>query len=94
MRRWSIIVIVVSALAGCGVDDDDDVAETKTLLSMDQVPAVVLTEAKKAYPDLEFFGAAKDKFKGQDSIELRGKTKSGQIKEVEMTPEGKVLGLD
>ena len=51
-------------------------------IPMDQVPAVVLKTAKEAAPDLTFYAAYKDKFNGQDSIELKGKTKTGKIKNV------------
>ncbi len=61
---------------------------------MDQVPAAVLKAAKEAAPDLTFFAAYKDKFNGQDSIELKGKTKTGKIKEIEVSLDGKYLGTE
>ena len=63
-------------------------------MPMDQVPAVVMAAARKAAPDLTFYAAFKDKYDGQESIELKGKTKSGKIKEIEVSPEGKVLGTE
>jgi hypothetical protein len=83
------------SLYGCGGDDDDDVAgESKKPMPMDQVPALVLKAAKEAAPDLTFFAAYKDHFNGQDSIELKGKTKNGKIKEIEISPDGKFLGTE
>ena len=79
---------------GCGENDPDDVAEIKTPMPMEQVPAVVLKAAKEAAPDLTFFAASKDKFNGQDSIELKGKTKNGKIKEIEISLDGKFLGTE
>lgn len=61
---------------------------------MGQVPAAVLKAAKEAHPELTFFAAYNDKFEGKDSIELKGKTKTGKITEVEMSPDGKVLGVE
>ena len=63
-------------------------------MPLDQVPPAVLKAAKKRRPDLTFYAAYKDTFNGQDSIELKGKTKSGKIKEIEVSPDGKVLGTE
>ena len=96
MKRFrAIVMFSATLLCGCGDGGDpDDVAEKKTVIPLDQVPPAVLKAAKEAQPDLTFFAAAKDKYNGQDSIELKGKTRSGQIKELEMSPGGKVLGMD
>ena len=91
MRRWRVILTVLLATFGCGADDADDAGEGKKPMAMDQVPAVLLKAAKEAAPDLTFYAAYKDKFNGQDSIELKGKTKNGKIKEIEVSPDGKVL---
>ena len=52
----------------------------------------ILKAAKKAAPDLTFYAAYNDTFNGQKSIELKGKTKTGKIKEIEVSLDGKVLG--
>ena len=89
------LLIAALAMAGCGgADDDDDVAHPKTPMAMDKVPPAVLAAAKKAAPELTFFSAARDTFKGRELIELKGKTKSGQVKELEFLPDGTVLGFD
>ena len=94
MRRWYVIAILTTAILGCAGDDDDGPGESKKLMPMDQVPDVVMKTAKKAAPDLTFYAAYKDKFNGQDSIELKGKTKSGKIKEIEVSPDGRLLGTE
>ena len=96
MRRRSAMLILSAALCGgCGDGGDpDDVAEFKKPMPMDKVPAVVLKAAKEASPQLTFFAAYESKFDGKDAIELKGKTKSGQIKELEVSPDGKVLGTE
>ena len=95
MRRWCVIAVVMASICGCGEDADiDDVAKVKQLLPMDQVPAAVLKAAKHEAPGLTFFAASTGTYQGQKSIELRGRTKSGQIKEVAVSPEGKVLGFE
>ena len=93
MRLWFAVAVVAFSMVGCG-DNDDDVGKVKTPIPMDQVPAIVLKAAKEAAPDLTFFAAYKDTFQGQDSIELKGKNKLGKIKEIEVSPEGKVLGSE
>jgi hypothetical protein len=87
------MIPLLFAAIGCGADDDD-VAEAKTPLPLDQVPAEIMNVAKEAGPGLTFFAAYKGTHAGQPSIELKGKTKSGQIKEFEISPEGKLLGTE
>jgi hypothetical protein len=94
MRRWVAATVVALSIVGCGDNDDDDVGKVKTPIPMDQVPPNVLKAAKEAAPDLTFFAAYKDTFQGQDSIELKGKNKLGKIKEIEVSPEGRVLGSE
>ena len=94
MKRWTVLSLLTVALCGCGDQDGDDVAEVKKPMPMDQVPAVVLKAAKEAAPNLTFFAAYAGKYDGKDAIELKGKTKSGQIKELELSPDGKVLGTE
>jgi len=95
VRRWCAIAALAVSLFGCGGDPDDDVAgESKKPMPMDQVPAVVLKAAKVAAPDVTFYAAYKDRFNEQDSIELKGKTKTGKIKEIEVSLDGKFLGTE
>jgi hypothetical protein len=95
VRRWFAIVAISAAMIGCaGEDEDDGPGESKKPMPLDQVPAAVMKTAKEAVPELTFYAAYKDKFNGQDSIELKGKTKSGKIVEVEVSPDGKLLGTE
>jgi hypothetical protein len=91
-RRWAIAALA-AAIGGCG-GDGDDVAEIKKALPMDQVPAAVLKAAREAEPGLTFYAAYAGKYQGKDSIELKGRSKSGKITELEITPDGKVLGTE
>ena len=101
MRNFRVLAAIAAACLvllpfGCseGDGDRDDVAEKKEPLPIDQVPPAVLANGKKHNPELTFFAAAKDKYQGKDSIELRGKTKSGKIMELEIAPDGTFLGVD
>lgn len=92
-RRW----LATSALAlvfGCGDGDGDDVAEVKKALPLEQVPPAVMKTAREKAPGLTFFAAYSGKHQGKDSIELKGKTKSGQVKELEIAPDGQFLGTE
>jgi hypothetical protein len=88
------MALLAALTVGCGDVDDDDKATSKTPLPMDQVPEAVLKTAREAAPDLTFYAAFKDKFEGQESIELKGKTKNGKIREIEVSPQGKLLGTE
>jgi hypothetical protein len=95
MRRWCAIAAIAAAMIGCaGEDDDDGPGFSKQPMPLDQVPALVMKTAKEAAPELTFYAAYKDRFNGQDSIELKGKTKSGKILEVEVSPDGKLLATE
>jgi hypothetical protein len=95
MRRWCVVMVLAVSIVGCGADEDEDEPfGGKTPMPMDQVPAVVLKAAKAAAPELTFYAAFKDRFNGQDCIELKGRNKVGKIKEIEVTPDGKVLGTE
>ena len=94
MRRWHAISAVALSLFGCADGDADDAGPPKTAMAMDQVPAVVLKAAKASAPDLTFYAAYKDQFNGQDCIELKGKTKIGKIREIEVSLDGKVLAVE
>ncbi len=94
-RRWYAMATLALAF-GCGDGDGDadDVAEVKKALPLEQVPAAVLKTAREKAPGLTFFAAYSGKHQGKDSIELKGKTKSGQVKEMEIAPDGQFLGTE
>jgi hypothetical protein len=94
MRRWWAIAVLAAVIGCSGEDDDDGPGFQKQMMPLEQVPAAVMKAAKDARPDLTFYAAYKDKFNGQDSIELKGKTKEGKIVEVEISPDGKLLGTE
>jgi hypothetical protein len=89
-----LILLASASLAGCGGDDDDDVADVKKPIPIDQVPQVVMKTAREAAPGLTFYAAYSGTFKGKESIEVKYKTRSGQIKELEISPDGKLLGTE
>ena len=93
-KRWLAATVMASTLWGCAGDNDGDVGKVKKAIPLEEVPAVVMKAAKEGAPELTFYAAYKDTFNGQDSIELKGKMKSGKIREIEVSPDGKVLGTE
>jgi len=56
--------------------------------------ARALDLAKREPPDVKFESARKAKYRGQDSIEIRGRNKEGKIREVEIDLTGKLLEVE
>jgi hypothetical protein len=87
-------LLVLSYGCGAGDGDGDDVAEKKEPIPIEQVPPAVLATAKQREPGLTWFAAAKDRYQGKESIEIRGRAKNGKIKELEIALDGTFLGND
>jgi hypothetical protein len=87
MRRLAkLAAAALIAAAGCG-----ETGETLEAVPLDKLPAGSIEAAKKAVPGVTFERARKAKVNGQDAFELVGKDKRGKTREVEVSPEGKVL---
>jgi hypothetical protein len=77
------------ATVGCG-----EVGEHVETVPLDQVPAPALKVARETLPEVTFDSAWKEKGEGKDAYEIRGKTKSGKIRDLKVTADGKVLEVD
>lgn len=84
---WSAVCLLV--FCGCG-----DEIERVAPVPMDQVPAPIMKAAREKLPDVAFTTALKGKIRGKDAYELRGKTKQGKIREVEVSTSGEVLDVE
>lgn len=81
----SVLFLALVLLAGCG---QAAAPRTKTVVPIDEVPAVVMNAAKEKKPDVKF----KKVVKTADGVyEVQGKTKVGKIVEVEVSESGEVL---
>jgi hypothetical protein len=90
MRKTMVLAAsLILAAAGCGGQ-----TETIETVPLDNLPPGALDLAKRELPDVKFESARKAKYKGQDSIEIRGKNKEGKIREVEVDPTGKLLEVE
>jgi hypothetical protein len=84
---WSAVCLLV--FCGCG-----DEIERVEPVPIDQVPAPILKAAREKLPDVTFTTALKGKIRGKDAYELRGKTKTGKAREVEVSTTGDVIDVE
>jgi hypothetical protein len=98
LRRASVFMFVVSLalVAGCG-EHDEPAGLRKKVIELDKVPAAALKAAAKELPDVKL----EDAWENVDaegklhSYEIRGlNPKSGKIREVRVSREGKVLEVE
>jgi hypothetical protein len=86
MRFATLSVVLLLAtvlLVGCR-----DKAET---VPLDKVPDNVMQVAKKELPDVTFDQAWKTR---SGNYEVRGKEKNGKTRDIQITPDGKVVEKD
>lgn len=76
---------LVLCLAGCGGKKAD-----KVPMKLEEVPPEIMKIGKEKLPDVTIIEA----FKDGPNYELRGKTKTGKVREVDIAPDGKVVELD
>jgi len=76
---------------GCAKEEKPQQPE---LVSLEQVPEVVMKAAREKLPNVRFDSAWKAREHGQEVYEVRGKTSEGKVFEVEVTPDGKVVGVE
>lgn len=83
---WTVALLL--AVSGCA----GEAPEAEDAVPLDQVPAAALKAAQERAPGVTFESAWKGEVGGKDVYEIRGKTKEGKIREVEVTPTGEVVG--
>jgi uncharacterized membrane protein YkoI len=76
-------------LKSCSEKGENDVS-----MPLDKVPPSIMKVAEEKLPGVKFDSAYKETKDGKDVYELRGKTKEGKIRDVEVTADGKVLQVD
>ena len=82
--RTLLALILCLALIGCG----DSKTET---IPLKDVPEPAMKAAKEKLSDVTFEQAWKTK---GGNYEIRGKTKTGKVRDVQVTPEGKIVEVD
>lgn len=91
LKILRLFPICFCLLAGCAQEEKPKQPE---LLSLEQVPERVMKAAREKLPDVRFDSAWKAKEQGREVYEVRGKTSSGKVFEVEVTPDGEVVGVE
>ena len=89
MRRLRIPAVALLIMFGCGEKGENDVP-----MPLDKVPPDVMKIAVEKLPGVKFDSAYKETKDGKEVFEVRGKTKDGKIRDVEVTADGKVLEVD
>jgi hypothetical protein len=88
MRYMLCTLLLAGVLSGCG---KAAAPKTKSVIPMEQVPAVVLKAAQKKEPEVTFNKV----IHAPDGIyEVQGKTKAGKIVEVEVNEKGEVTKVE
>ena len=72
--------------AGCNRSDS-----TGTVVPLQEVPAPLMKIAREKLPDVSFSDARK---KSDGSFEIRGKTRTGKVREIELSSAGEVLDIE
>jgi hypothetical protein len=89
MMRRSILSVALLAAVGCGEKGESDVP-----MPLDKVPPSVVKVAEEKLPGVRFESAYKETKGGKEVYELRGKTKEGKIRDLEVTADGQVMEVD
>jgi hypothetical protein len=87
MKRQVFALVVCLALAGCGNGEAD-----KTVVRIEDVPAPAMQTAKERAPEVQTFHEAYRKKDG--TYEIRGKTKTGKVIEVEVKEDGTFVDIE
>jgi hypothetical protein len=91
----ALLALAVFAASGC--DREQPPNTTRQIVAVKDVPENILTEAKKAVPDVKFEDAWKNvdtATKALQSYELRGRNGRGKIREVRVSTDGKILEME
>jgi hypothetical protein len=86
MRNLVLAAAVALAACGCGGGKEE-----KTAIRLEDVPAPAMKTAREKLPDATFTEAY---LKKDGTYEVRGKLKSGKVREVEVKADGTFVDLE
>lgn len=89
MRIFTTTVCLIGIFISSGCSEG--MGERKAPLELDNVLAEIMKIAQEKYPDVVFNAAFTETEDGQPVYELKGKSKTGKVFEVEVTKDGKLL---
>jgi hypothetical protein len=84
------VLLVALAFALFGLTGCGPAKVEKTPMKVEEVPPEIMKIAKEKLPDITFTEA----YKENGNYELRGKDKRGKLREIDITPDGKVVEMD
>lgn len=87
MNKVALIILLFSVLIGCGSVGEGP----KVQIKMDEVPPAALKTAQNKLPGMVFTEAF---LKKDGTFEIRGKTKTGKVREVEVKADGTFVDLE
>jgi hypothetical protein len=85
--RTVIAAVVLALVVGCG----GSAAQNREEIPLSDVPENVMTVAKEKLPDVTFDKAWRKK---NGEYEVSGKNKKGKVREIDITPDGKVTEIE
>jgi uncharacterized membrane protein YkoI len=89
-RYEAVVVLSLVLVSGCG----EERPKPDPIIPIEQVPARVVEEAKKALPGYTFYAVYQMKVDGKNAYEFKGKNKQGKLREVELSATGEVLAIE
>jgi hypothetical protein len=92
VRKLVVSVAVLAMLQVCGCGERTRLAEDA--VPLEQVPGPAMAAAQKQLPGVKFDAAWKELEGEKVAYELRGKNPHGKIRDVKVTPDGRVLEVD
>ena len=87
MREFVFLAMLCLLLGGCGSG-----REEKSPIALEEVPAAAMKTAKEKAPEVVSFHEAYRKKDG--TYEVRGKTKTGKVIEVEVKEDGTFVDIE
>ena len=88
VHRRLVIVLLACSCLGCGDSRKD------APIPLVDIPPAVLKAAKDKLPDVAFDTAYRGTLDGKQVYEIRGKTKAGKTREVEVNDQGVVVNVE
>jgi hypothetical protein len=91
MRTASLrtLTVLLMLILGCSDKRENDMP-----IPFEKVPPTLVKIASERLPGVSFQTAYKETKGGKDVYELRGKTKEGKIRDLEITADGEVIEVD
>ena len=91
MRAKLLALLLAATGVGLGLTGCSEALGSKTVIELKDVPPDIMAVAKKNLPDVTFDTAWK---KANGNYEVRGKTKNGKVREIDIRPDGSVEEIE